>query len=78
LVHDPKDIPKDWNEWVICGHHHNNYPMDFPLINGKTKMINVGVELINYTPLNIENLFDLDFEKIEFMEKVGDKPIKKY
>jgi calcineurin-like phosphoesterase family protein len=77
LVHDPKDIPKDWNEWTICGHHHNNYPNKFPLINGKTKMINVGVELINYMPLSIEKLFELDFENIEYMENIIKVPIRK-
>jgi len=77
LVHDPKDVPKDWKGWTICGHHHNNYPKDFPLINGKTKMINVGVELINYTPLNIEKLFELNYENIKFMGSIESKPITK-
>ena len=55
LVHDPQDIPKKWTGWAICGHHHNNRE-EFPLINKKTKRINVGVELINYTPVDIKNL----------------------
>jgi calcineurin-like phosphoesterase family protein/2'-5' RNA ligase len=77
LLHDPKNIPKDWAGWTICGHHHNNYPIDFPFINGKTRLINVGVELLNYTPLNIKKLFDLDYENIEVMESINSIPLMK-
>jgi len=70
LVHDPIDVPKYWDGWTICGHKHNNNLRDFPLINGKNKTINVSVELINYTPLSMEKLFKLDFEKIGYMEKI--------
>jgi len=77
LVHDPIDIPKNWNEWVICGHHHNNLPKDYPLINGKTKSMNVSVELIKYTPINIMKLFDLGFDNVEFLEKIDSIPIMK-
>ncbi|VVB59331.1 Calcineurin-like phosphoesterase superfamily domain protein [uncultured archaeon] len=77
LVHDPADIPSDWNGWTICGHHHNNQPEEFPLVNGKTKLINVSVELLNYTPLNINKLFELDFENIVFMKKIDSIPIMK-
>jgi len=77
LLHDPKDIPTDWDGWTICGHHHNNYPIDFPFINGKTRLINVGVELLNYAPLNIERLFELDFENIVFMESIDSISIMK-
>ena len=24
LIHDPKDIPKEWIGWVICGHSHDH------------------------------------------------------
>ncbi len=59
LVHDPKDIPKDWHGWVIHGHHHNNYPREFPLINKKNKTINVSAEMLNYKPLSIKELLKL-------------------
>jgi calcineurin-like phosphoesterase family protein/2'-5' RNA ligase len=71
LVHDPDQVPQDWKEWAICGHHHNNKQQEFPFINGKNKRINVSVELINYQPLDIDKLFELDFENIEFMETVN-------
>lgn len=56
LTHDPKDVPSDWGGWAICGHHHNNKPVEFPLINRNTKRINVGVELIDYKPILLDNL----------------------
>jgi len=61
LVHDPADTPEDWNDWVIAGHHHNNKTGEFPLVNKKTKKMNVSVELIDYTPIKLEELV----EKIE-------------
>lgn len=58
LVHDPKDVPPSWEGWAICGHHHNNKPVEFPLVNKKTKRINVSVELIDYTPIQFERLLE--------------------
>jgi calcineurin-like phosphoesterase family protein len=57
LIHDPGKVKSypNWNGWVICGHTHNSNP-DYPFINTPNKTINVSVELINYTPLNIEEL----------------------
>jgi len=40
-------------------------------------MINVGVELIDYKPLNINKLFKLDYENIEYMENIIQAPISK-
>ena len=77
LVHDPDQVPLDWKEWAICGHHHNNKPVEFPFINGKNKRINVSVELINYQPLDIDKLFELDFENIDNMETINSQPKKK-
>ncbi len=75
LVHDPKNIPEDWKGWAICGHHHNNKTREFPFIDGKKKRINVSVELINYQPLDVDRLFELDFENVGFMETIDSEPI---
>jgi len=40
-------------------------------------MIIVGVELLSYVPLNIERLFEFDFENIVYMETVDSVPIMK-
>ncbi len=77
MVHDPKNVPPNWNGWVICGHHHNNYPKEFPFINGKTKRINVSIEMIDYTPLDLDRLLELDFENIKYMETINSEPVKK-
>jgi calcineurin-like phosphoesterase family protein len=59
LIHDPAGVPKDWKDWAICGHHHNNHLDEFPLVNKKTKRINVSVELIDYKPILLEDLLKL-------------------
>ncbi len=42
LVHRPDEIPSDWKGWSIIGHVHNNDLENFPFINYKKKIINVG------------------------------------
>jgi calcineurin-like phosphoesterase family protein len=70
LTHDPKNVPTNWNGWAICGHHHNNRIREYPFINGHTKRINVSVELINYTPLNLDKLFSLNFQNMKYLKKI--------
>jgi len=59
LVHDPVDIPSDWNGWVMHGHHHNNSLEKYPLIHAENKRINVSVELIDYTPISIDGIISM-------------------
>jgi calcineurin-like phosphoesterase family protein len=59
LVHDPDDIPSTWTGWVIHGHHHNNYPTEFPLVNFGAKRINISVELIGYKPISATIILQL-------------------
>jgi calcineurin-like phosphoesterase family protein len=75
LIHNPADIPEDWKEWVIHGHVHNNDLEYFPFVNGDFKTINVSVELIGYSPINIERLFELDFQNIKYMRDINTSPI---
>ena len=56
LTHSPDDVPASWDGWAICGHHHNNNVIDFPLVNKNTKRINVSVELLDYTPIELDEL----------------------
>jgi len=75
LVHDPKEIKSsEWKGWKIHGHIHNNNYEKYPFINGEEKTINVSTELLDYTPLNIERLFELDFTKIRYMKDIHSKP----
>lgn len=59
LIHDPRNIPKDWKEWIIHGHKHNNNMKHYPLINRKRKTINVSCELIKYKPIHIEKIYQM-------------------
>jgi len=78
LIHDPKKVPEKWEGcWIIHGHCHNNDLKNYPFINGKKKTINVSVELINYTPLNMDKLFELDFKNIDIMETIDSKPMRR-
>jgi calcineurin-like phosphoesterase family protein len=56
LTHTPEDIPIDWKDWAICGHHHNSDLERFPFIDKKNKRINISTELTNYTPIEINEL----------------------
>jgi calcineurin-like phosphoesterase family protein len=57
LTHNPKNKHKHF--WTIHGHTHNNNPDKYPLINHKTKTINISTELTNYTPINLEEIIAL-------------------
>src|SRR3989338_5957029 len=70
LIHDPDNLTKNWNGWIIHGHYHNHDLENYPFINGEKRRINVSIELINYKPLDIEKLFAMDFKNIKIMEKL--------
>ena len=55
-THHPEKVLRDWDCWVIHGHHHNNWPEEYPFINFDAKRVNVSVELIGYTPLLVDDL----------------------
>ena len=57
LVHDPHTV-NGWEGFVVHGHVHNNDLVNFPFVNRERKTINVGVELINYTPVSIDFLIE--------------------
>lgn len=80
LVHNPHDhdrIPKEWSEWIIHGHKHNNSPGKYPFINGENKTINVSVELTGYKPVNIDQILALDLDTIQRMQTIESQPIRK-
>ncbi|QLC35558.1 hypothetical protein EFA46_015120 (plasmid) [Halarchaeum sp. CBA1220] len=55
-VHDPDDAPTNVDSWVLHGHHHNNWPDDYPFVNPDERRVNVSVELLDYGPLSLERL----------------------
>lgn len=56
LSHDPEQVPKDWDGWVIFGHHHNNNLEQYPFIDKKKKQINISTELTKFRPILIDDL----------------------
>ena len=56
LTHFPRNIPKTWRGWGIHGHVHNNDLENYPFINSENKTVNVGVEVLDYRPLDLDCL----------------------
>jgi len=71
LVHNPHNLPLEWNGWVVHGHTHSNAPF----INGERKTINVSVDVLNFKPFNIDYLISLDYKKIRRMDTIDSKPV---
>jgi calcineurin-like phosphoesterase family protein len=56
LVHDPADAPKNFDGWIIHGHHHNNDLRAFPFFDVAGKRINVSAEVLGYTPISMREI----------------------
>lgn len=59
LVHDPDDLPFEWDGWVVHGDKHNNQLGEYPLVNTKKRTMNVCSELIKYSPLSMDAVIKL-------------------
>lgn len=46
-THRPENVPKDWTEWILHGHTHN----DDPFIHYDRRSVNVSVENTQYAPI---------------------------
>lgn len=77
LVHDPDNPPIKWDGWTIHGHKHNNDMKNYPFINGEKKTINVGAELLNYKPIDLDFIISLKLDSIKRMGLVDSKPERK-
>jgi calcineurin-like phosphoesterase family protein len=58
LIHTPEYLNIKWKNWIIHGHHHSNELERYPFINHLNKTINVSVELINYTPVELGSVLN--------------------
>jgi calcineurin-like phosphoesterase family protein/2'-5' RNA ligase len=74
LVHNPDNLPIEWNDWVIHGHKHNNDIRNYPFINGEKKTINVSAELTNYRPVRLDFLISLRLASIKRMDTMDSIP----
>lgn len=77
LVHDSAEVPDHWNGWVIHGYKHNNCMSYYPFINGTRKRINISAELIDYRPLDIDQLLQLNYQTITRMDTIHSRPVRK-
>jgi calcineurin-like phosphoesterase family protein len=59
LIHSPSYNDFGYKGWVIHGHHHNNYPNEYPLVHKQNKTINVSAEVLNYTPISLDKIMEL-------------------
>ncbi len=50
LVHNPRNVPEEWQGWAICGHTHNKTPF----FNKKQKRFNISSDVTNFKPVNMD------------------------
>lgn len=54
IIHDPNDATNWFDDgWIIHGHTHINSPF----VDIQRKRVNVSCEIINYRPINMEQLY---------------------
>ncbi|KAB7513960.1 hypothetical protein DM867_09240 [Halosegnis rubeus] len=58
VVHDPADGPSNPAGWLLHGHHHNNWPEQFPSISHDARRVNLSAELFGYRPLAVDQLVE--------------------
>jgi len=59
IMHDPERRNRFFRGYTIHGHVHNNYVIDYPLINRDKRTINVSCEMTNYKPISIKQIIQL-------------------
>lgn len=67
-THRFKDVPSDWDNWSLTGHHHNNYPNEYPLCHPGKKNLNLSVELTDYSPISISEIINMIKDKSVFRD----------
>jgi calcineurin-like phosphoesterase family protein len=57
VLHDPDSVMTNWfdGDWIIHGHTHINTPF----IDIGRKRVNVSVEVINFTPISMEEIYNI-------------------
>jgi calcineurin-like phosphoesterase family protein len=58
-THRPEDVPPEWDDWVLHGHHHNNQPKQYPFVAPAAQRVNVSAELLEFRPISLDVLTDL-------------------
>ncbi|MDG6257456.1 MAG: metallophosphoesterase [Methanomicrobiaceae archaeon] len=59
FIHDPEEVNRPFEGWVIHGHVHNKDIIQYPFFNPDTRMVNVSVEMIGYRPISLDVIHTL-------------------
>lgn len=59
FIHDPKELTRPFDGWVVHGHVHNKDLTQYPFFNPFTRMVNVSAELIGYHPISFDEIHEL-------------------
>ncbi|MFA5001472.1 MAG: hypothetical protein WC502_00680, partial [Methanolinea sp.] len=59
FIHDPEELVRPFDGWVVHGHVHNKNLADFPFFNPYEKRVNVSAEMIGYRPIPLDEIFRL-------------------
>jgi calcineurin-like phosphoesterase family protein len=65
FIHNPEELVKPFEGWVIHGHVHNKDLARYPFFNPLERTINVSAELIGYCPISLDEIHDLVIEMDE-------------
>jgi calcineurin-like phosphoesterase family protein len=58
LIHNPRHAPWNFDGWVVHGHYHNSDLRCHPLINHRSRRVNISVELTGYKPISLYEILE--------------------
>lgn len=59
FIHDPEELVRPFDGWVIHGHVHNKDLKDYPFFNPFEKRVNVSAEMVGYRPIPLAEIHKL-------------------
>jgi calcineurin-like phosphoesterase family protein len=59
FIHNPEELVRPFDGWVIHGHAHNKDLATYPFFNPHERRINVSAEMIGYRPISLKEIHSL-------------------
>ena len=59
FIHNPEELVKPFDGWVIHGHVHNKELANYPFFNPDKRTVNVSAEMIGYRPISLDDIHTL-------------------
>jgi calcineurin-like phosphoesterase family protein len=59
FIHDPEELARPFEGWVIHGHVHNKDLARYPFFNPFDRTVNVSAEMIGYRPISFKEIHSL-------------------